>query len=166
MTSPTPYRFIDDGRIPNSPLPFLHYRHVVPADPAAIEALLARNGWPPAWRNGIHPFHHFHSTAHEALGIARGSARVLFGGPGGQELALEAGDLVVVPAGVGHCAIAASPDLLVVGAYPAGMGAQVNMHRGDPKEIDTVRRAVAQVPAAVPDPLEGETGPLTQLWNT
>jgi uncharacterized protein YjlB len=54
----------------------LVYRDAVAADAEAIEALFARNGWPPAWRDGIHPFHRFHSAAHEALGVARGRARV------------------------------------------------------------------------------------------
>src|ERR1700742_335648 len=99
-TEPLTFTFADDGVIPNSRLPLLIYRAAVPADPAAIEDLFARNHWPPAWRNGVHPFHHFHSTAHEALGVARGEARVLFGGPSGQVLTVQAGDVVVIPAGV------------------------------------------------------------------
>jgi uncharacterized protein YjlB len=83
MTEPLAISFTDDGAIPNSTLPLLVYRAAVPADPAAIERLFATNQWPPAWRDGVHPFHHFHSTAHEALGVARGEASVLFGGPGG-----------------------------------------------------------------------------------
>ncbi|HMN85705.1 MAG TPA: hypothetical protein PKA74_06930, partial [Bauldia sp.] len=80
----TDFVFADDGDIPNSRLPLILYaRAIDPAagDPAeAFEALFAANGWPPAWRNGIYGFHHYHSTAHEVLGIARGSAEVRFGG--------------------------------------------------------------------------------------
>ncbi len=103
MTEPLAFTFEDDGSIPNSTLPLLVYRNAVPADPAAIERIFAANGWPPAWRNGVHPFHHFHSSAHEVLGVARGEASVLFGGPDGTVLPVQAGDVVVVPAGVAHC---------------------------------------------------------------
>ena len=47
MTEPVAIRFTDDGAIPNSALPMLVYRQAVPADPDAIEALFAANGWPP-----------------------------------------------------------------------------------------------------------------------
>ena len=77
-------RLNDDGSIPNNPaLPLLVYRQAVTLpndDPATVfEALFTANGWPAAWRNGIHPFHHFHSTAHEALGVYRGTATARFG---------------------------------------------------------------------------------------
>jgi uncharacterized protein YjlB len=103
MNEPQTFTFTDDGAIPNSKLPMLVYRAAVPADPAAIEKLFAANRWPPAWRNSVHPFQHFHSNAHEALGVARGRATVQFGGPAGETLEVQAGDVVVLPAGVGHC---------------------------------------------------------------
>ena len=75
MTEPQTFTFADDGAIPNSKLPLLVYRQAVPADPAAIERIFTANRWPAAWRDAVHPFHHFHSDAHEALGVARGEAR-------------------------------------------------------------------------------------------
>ena len=78
--------FKDHGLIPNNPtLPFLHYRNVVSLtalpDPAALfERLFKTNGWIDAWRNGIYGFVHYHPRTHEVLGIARGHARVRFGG--------------------------------------------------------------------------------------
>ena len=118
MTEPLVFTFDDDGSIPNSNMPLLVYRNAVPADAAAIERVFAANRWPPAWRNGVHPFHHFHSSAHEVLGVARGEASVLFGGPSGTVVLVRAGDVVVVPAGVAHCNQGQSSDLLIVGAYP------------------------------------------------
>jgi uncharacterized protein YjlB len=114
----------DDGATPNNPrLPFIHYRSPVrlaPAqDPAAVfEDLFESNGWKDSWRDGIYDFLHYHSSTHEVLGIARGHARVRFGGDGGRIIQLRAGDVVILPAGTGHQRISASRDLLVVGAYP------------------------------------------------
>ena len=106
-------RLADDGSIPNNPeLPLLVYRQAMDlsgGDPAtSFEALFTANGWPAAWRNGIHPFHHFHSTAHEALGVYRGTATARFGGEGGVDMTVSAGDVVIIPAGVGHKALEAS----------------------------------------------------------
>ena len=67
-----------------------------------MERHFAARRWSNAWRNGIYPFHHFHSIAHEVLGIATGEVRVMFGGSAGQELMVQAGDVVVIPAGVAH----------------------------------------------------------------
>ena len=52
-----------------------------------MERAFAANGWSNAWRDGIFRYHHFHSTAHEVLGIAAGEVRVAFGGPSGREVA-------------------------------------------------------------------------------
>lgn len=94
--------FEDDGVFPNSRLPLLLYRAAVAPDaasPEAMEALFAEGGWPPAWRSSIFTYHHYHSTAHEALGIASGTAHLMLGGPRGREFDVAAGDVIVIPAG-------------------------------------------------------------------
>jgi uncharacterized protein YjlB len=164
MNEPLTFNFADDGVIPNSNLPLLVYRAAVPADPAAIEQVFEANQWPPAWRDGVHPFHHFHSTAHEALGVARGEATVLFGGPDGEVLTVRAGDVVVIPAGVAHCNQSQSGDLLIVGAYPAN-GPRPDLRRGKPAEHATAKRAIDAVPLPGADPVTGDTGALSQLWS-
>ncbi len=164
MSEPLTFTFADDGAIPNSRLPLLVYRNAVPTDPAAIERLFAQHRWPPAWRNGVYPFHHFHANAHEALGIARGSASVLFGGPGGAVLDVAAGDVVVIPAGVGHCCKSRSDDLLIVGAYPDN-APPPDQHRGDVADRSAMLRTLAAVPAAPADPVSGAGGPLPRLWG-
>ena len=159
MTAPEQYDFAPDGAIPNSVLPLIVYRGGLPADAVAIERAFAAHRWPPRWRSGVYPWHHFHPHAHEALGVASGHGRVLFGGPNGAEIALAAGDVVVVPAGVGHCGVTASDDLVIVGAYPEGTG-NTAASRGEVTAAASV--AAVAIPAA--DPVAGIAGPLMKLW--
>src|ERR671939_1971771 len=97
--------FADDGLVPNNPMPFLIYKGAIDVgrvEPeAAIEDLFGANGWGDMWRNGIFDYLHYHSTVHEVLGIARGHARVRFGGDTGQEIDVAAGDVAILPAGAG-----------------------------------------------------------------
>src|ERR1700751_3988658 len=146
MSEPLIFTFADDGAIPNSRLPLLVYRQAVPADPEAIERIFTENRWPAAWRDQVHPFHHFHSDAHEVLGVASGSAKVRFGGPSGEVLEVHAGDVVVVPAGVGHCNEGKTTDLLIVGAYPDNAERR-DLRRGKPAEND---EEVRNTPAVKP----------------
>jgi uncharacterized protein YjlB len=159
--------FEDDGAIPNNPaLPFLIYEGALElesADPAArCERLFTANGWGGAWRNGIFSFPHYHSTAHEVLGVCRGEARVRLGGGAGIETTLRAGDVIVIPAGGGHQNLWSSPDLLVVGAYPAGQ--EWDVCRGRPDERPRVLENIARVPLPDRDPLHGAEGPLVEHW--
>lgn len=165
MTAET-YRFADDGTIPNSVLPLLVYRRALAdADLAgALERRFGANDWCGGWRNGIYGFHHFHSISHEVLGIARGDAVVRFGGEHGESVAVEAGDVVVIPAGVGHCLERGSRDLLVVGAYPEGRG--WDLRRGNPDERAEVLANIAAVALPVTDPVHGPDGPLTEAWSS
>ena len=165
MSGPETHAFEDDGGIPNSALPVLVYQAVSEArDAASCEALFAGNGWLGAWRNGIFSFHHFHSTAHEVLGIVAGSASVVLGGPSvGRRFEVAEGDVLVLPAGTGHCNEGASGDLLVVGAYPHGM--PWDIRRGDPAEHDEALANIRAVPLPDADPVCGTDGPLMTLWT-
>ena len=163
ITKPDTYRFHDDGRFPNSRLPLLVYRQALTLNAAAMERTFAGNGWSNAWRDGIFAYHHFHSIAHEVLGIAAGEVGVAFGGPSGRIVALRAGDVVVIPAGVAHRNMGESDDFLVVGAYPDG--AEYDIRRGDPGEHAAVLRNIAAVPLPECDPVGGSAGPLRKLWS-
>ena len=158
----------DAGGIPNHPRwPLLVYPGAVEIagrDPAAaFEALFDRNRWPAAWRNGVYPFHHFHTTAHEALGVYSGEVTVRFGGDGGVEITARPGDIVVLPAGTGHKKLSSLGSLGIVGAYPAGQHADMNT----PLLANARRAADAVARVALPDcdPVYGPGGPLLEYWK-
>jgi uncharacterized protein YjlB len=157
------FRLAPSGAMPNHPrFPALVYRGAVEApSPEALEALFARNGWPPQWRSGIFPFHHYHTLGHEALGIARGSGRVLLGGPDGVEVELAAGDVAVLPAGTGHCRLSATSDFLVVGAYPPGQRADICTEAPTAEMLARIR----DLPVPASDPAGQSEGGLTARWR-
>jgi uncharacterized protein YjlB len=166
-SEPIEERFDDDGAFPNSRLPLLIYPAAISAGEAsaeAMEALFARHGWPPQWRSDIYPFHHYHSTTHECLGIALGSARLMLGGPKGREFDVAAGDVIVIPAGVGHRRLSSSGDFLVVGGYPAG-SAQRDLLRGEPGERPAADARIARVPKPKTDPVLGGDGGVVRAWG-
>ena len=166
---PVAFRLEGDHETPNNPaLPVLLYRGVAsgmaPEGAATwLERLFARHGWANGWRNGIHPFLHFHSGTHEVLGIAAGQATVQLGGAAGPALAVAAGDVLVLPAGTGHQRLSASDELMVVGAYPRN--GRIDQSRGGDMNMADTRRAVAAVPLPEADPVFGADGPLRRLWR-
>lgn len=162
----TPQRFGDDGTFPNSRLPLLLYREAIAPDavtPETIEALFAENGWPPKWRSTVFTYHHYHSTAHEVLGVASGNATLMLGGPKGREFAVKAGDVIVIPAGVVHRRLSASGDFLVVGGYPPGPG--WDLLRGEAGDRPMADENIAAVPMPASDPVGGANGPLMREWT-
>ena len=159
--------FEDDGLVPNNPLPFVVYKGAIDVDndhpEKTIEGLFGANGWGDMWRNGIFDYLHYHATVHEALGIARGHARVRFGGDGGKEFELAAGDVAILPAGTGHQRLSGSSDFSVVGAYPPG--AKMHVTRPTPENYRKALKTIPQVKPPKSDPVLGEDGPLVRLWN-
>lgn len=155
----------DSGDFPNSRWPALVYEAVLGPDgdlASGFEALFASHGWTGAWRNGLYRQHHFHSTAHEALGVYRGSVSVRLGGPTGPLIALRAGDVAIIPAGVAHKNEAQSSDFAVVGAYPSGTSP--DMQYGKPGERPRVDQNIARVTRPACDPVDGVNGALLALW--
>jgi uncharacterized protein YjlB len=161
------FRFDDDGSIPNHPtLPLIVYPGALPQEQSSashLEELFERNQWSGAWIDGVFSYHHYHSTAHEVLGVASGSATIQFGGKQGEPIQVQAGDVVVIPAGVGHCKQEASSDFRVVGAYPAGQ--DWDLCTGKPEERPQVLHNIQQVPLPQADPVYGLQGPLLEAWH-
>ncbi len=158
----------DDGTFPNSVLPLLVFQRAF--DPAGadlvrrIEEVFVANGWGGSWRDGIYGFHHYHSSAHEVLGVYRGSARVRLGGAQGTTVSIATGDVVVIPAGVAHKNLGASRDFAVVGAYPDGQRADMNY--GKAAERPGADERIARVALPRMDPVHGADGPLLDLWRS
>jgi uncharacterized protein YjlB len=167
-TAAKTFSFADDGSIPNNPkLPLVLYRGGIdlsgsPDPERVIESAFAANGWGDMWRNGIYHYPHYHSMIHEAMGIARGRAKVRFGGHKGKEIEISAGDVVILPAGTGHQLINQSQELVVIGAYPSS--GKYDLCRGSKAEHAKALGSIAKVPRPTSDPLYGENGPLKKLW--
>jgi len=159
------FRLEPGSVIPNNPrLPVIVYRQVFDDKhglAVAFEDRFTVHGWRGLWRNGIYDYHHYHSGAHEVLGIARGAGRVMLGGPEGMDVTLAAGDCVLLPAGTGHCRLSASPDFLVIGGYPPGQHADMQIEAPDAAMLATIR----DCPLPDDDPIEGGDGALASLWR-
>jgi uncharacterized protein YjlB len=165
---PLTFVFEDDGLVPNNPLPFLVYEQAIDVDNAhpekTIEGLFGANGWGEMWRNGVFDYLHYHATVHEALGVARGRARVRFGGDNGKEIEIAAGDVAILPAGTGHQCISHSRDFCVVGAYPPGP--KMHVTRPTPENHAKALKTIPRVKVPETDPVLGEDGPLARLWKS
>lgn len=160
------YQFEDDGIIPNSVYPLVIYKDAFPnaggmAD--AMEERFAANKWANAWRNGVFPYHHYHSIAHEVLGIYAGSGVLHLGGEKGKKLEVKAGDVLVIPAGVGHKKVSASDDFAVIGAYPDGM--DYDVRTGEETDRPKADDNLARVPFPDTDPIHGPGGGIIDFWK-
>lgn len=156
------------GDIPNNPqLPLLVYRGVLAPEllmAGTCQSLFKRNRWSGNWVNGVYDYWHFHVNGHEALGCVAGSARVGFGGDGGVETDVQAGDVVVIPAGVGHKQLSASPDFTIVGGYPPDQTGEIWC----PGDIGLEQAAERIAALALPetDPVYGWQGPVVEHWRS
>jgi uncharacterized protein YjlB len=163
---PVTIYFQDDGVIPNSKFPLIFYKNsFLEKDSAGafwLENHFKKNNWSNSWRNGVFSYHHYHSISHEVLGIYAGSATLLLGGAKGRQLEVQAGDILVIPAGVGHKNLKSSSDFAVVGAYPDGM--DYDVLRGKPDERPKADKNIARVPIPDYDPLFGKNEGLTKIW--
>jgi len=164
----------DDGEyLPNNnQLPVIIYHQVFERKTVSAcqwEDLFKKNHFGNSWRDGIYPFHHYHSTAHEVLGCYAGRARVRLGGDNEQvrrDVELTAGDCVLIPIGVAHKNLDENSDLALVGAYDLD-GNDVDMNYG--KNADERKQAeenMKQVKIPRLDPVLGNQGGLNQYWKT
>lgn len=156
------------GGVPNDKLPLLIYQQAVPSNTANADGFLtdlfARNGWPVQWRYQIFTFTHYHSNTHELLGVSQGQAQVQLGGGTGPTARVQKGDVILIPAGVGHKQLSASADFQVLGAYPLGLSP--DLYHDDPSKLAQTRKNIAQIAMPKTDPVTGKTGGIRQRWQT
>ena len=154
-----------NGRIPNSILPLLIYRGAFETGPLEMEHMFRTNEWPPDWHSsfGMYPRHHFHSDTHELIAVTRGTLTGRFGGHDGISAKLSAGDLVIIPAGVGHLGESITEDLRLTGAFPVGFSIH-DFRLGYVGEYSRMVERTRRVPIPAFDPVCGAGGPLTDLW--
>lgn len=161
------FHFGASGEIPNNSLPLLFLRHALPPDltnPGGCQSLFARNNWGGNWVDGIFDYWHFHVSGHEALGCVAGSARVGFGGDAGVQVEVEAGDVVIIPAGVGHKRLSERRDgFTIVGGYPPHQNGTI-IKPGD-ISLDEAQRQIASLALPRSDPVSGSEGPLIEAWR-
>ncbi|KAF2015161.1 hypothetical protein BU24DRAFT_463877 [Aaosphaeria arxii CBS 175.79] len=160
--------------VPNNKLPVIVYRDVLP-EPHAEDSttqFLEANKWQ---KKGFWPgteVHHFHPNTHECYGVVVGTTTMLVGrgqldgSSGGQTIALRAGDVIVIPAGVSHMNVTMTEDYRFVGVYPDG-SPQWTSQRCDKLGIMTeLKNEISCVPLPAADPVEGEGGTLIKLWSS
>jgi len=156
-----------DGGVPNNALPVLIYHRVIPPDTSDnaeyLEHLFRTNGWPPQWRYPVYTFTHFHSNAHEVLGVYAGSAKLQLGGEQGKIIEVNVGDVLLLPAGIGHKQISADEDFMLVGAYPPDMKA--DLCHDELPQLAARTKAVNAVPLPATDPVTGHTEGSMLVWH-
>lgn len=160
-------KFEDDGVFPNNPqYPLLVYKGALFLHPdddvSVVKQVFEHNNWTNVWQNGIYDYHHYHSNTHEAMAIFCGKADVQFGGPHGICLELLRGDVLIIPAGVAHKCIESSHEFCCIGAYPNGIGYDINY--GKEGERPAADDRIKNVPLPVKDPVYGDNGPLKEKW--
>lgn len=153
------------GWVPNNArLQVIVYRHALaPGTQDLAQAFTERfetNDWPVQWLDGVFDYHHFHSTAHEVLGVFAGTAELIVGGPSGRVLRVHAGDALLLPAGTGHCLLSLAGGFGVAGGYPRGQQWDIRRDALTPAEL----RAMQALPFPASDPLYGAQGPLVEHW--
>lgn len=166
MSGPLIRHFAPAGGIPNSRLPLVVWKGGLPADArrgAEACALYRRNGWGGTWVYTVYPFWHFHTKGHEVLSCVAGTARIGFGGDDGIVADVSVGDVAVVPAGVGHKKLSASPGFQMAGGYPPKQEGDI-VRPGEMGE-EEIAAALARLPLPETDPISGRADRIVEIWR-
>ncbi|MEY4987500.1 MAG: hypothetical protein RL567_1279 [Bacteroidota bacterium] len=161
------YYFADDGLIPNHKFPVIVYQKVVDLADCSdwLENRFKENNWLNNWRDIVLPYDHFHSNTHEVLGLGWGRVSLNIGGSQGRIVHLNAGDVVIIPAGVGHYAVSKHTDYQFVGGYPNGLAwdLKTGLEQGERAQIVS---SISAVEMPEKDPVFGQLGLLFDKWTS
>jgi len=166
------YSLRDNGVVPNSHLPTVYFRALcsfssndIKSVCRNIEELIRPNNWKLDWvdENAVHRYTHYHSTAHEMLIVLKGTSELRVGGSNGKEVRLNAGDGIVIPAGVAHRRISGRKDFTVAGIYPNGQ--KWDMMRQTRTDYKESKKNISSVSLPTADPFFGTDGPLMMWWS-
>lgn len=165
MTRET-YYFDDDGVIPNNKLPVIVYQKVIDTEDASdwLENTFKKNNWLNNWRDIVLPYDHFHSNTHEVLGLGRGKVSLKIGGVNGKIFDLNIGDVLIIPAGVGHHSVSAHTNYQFVGGYPNGNDWDLKTGLEE-HERTTILKAISNLAIPDKDPIFGQEGLLFEKWK-
>jgi uncharacterized protein YjlB len=165
MTRET-YYFDDDGVIPNNKLPVIVYQKVIDTEDASdwLENTFKKNNWLNNWRDIVLPYDHFHSNTHEVLGLGRGKVSLKIGGVNGKIFDLNIGDVLIIPAGVGHHSVSAHTNYQFVGGYPNGNDWDLKTGLEE-HERTTILKAISNLAIPDKDPIFGQEGLLFAKWK-
>jgi uncharacterized protein YjlB len=144
---PQKFYFKDDGITPNNIIPVLLFRNIGTGEGnvlAFFYETFSKNGWGNNWQDIINTADHYHSTTHEVLGIAQGEIKLQLGGENGIQILVQAGDVLLIPAGVGHYALEDHRNYLVVGGYPES--AEWDMIFNDPEQYTIAKERIKNLP--------------------
>jgi uncharacterized protein YjlB len=165
MTRET-YYFNDDGVIPNNKLPVIVYQKVIDTEDASdwLENTFKKNNWLNNWRDIVLPYDHFHSNTHEVLGLGRGKVSLKIGGVNGKIFDLNIGDVLIIPAGVGHHSVSAHTNYQFVGGYPNGNDWDLKTGLEE-HERTTILKAISNLALPDKDPIFEQEGLLFAKWK-
>ncbi|KAF2148107.1 hypothetical protein K461DRAFT_233579 [Myriangium duriaei CBS 260.36] len=155
--------------VPNSVLPVIVYRNVLPDDlnEKIAMAFLTRHEWEKRGTWGHIAIRHFHPNSHECYG----SSTLLLGqgkrdDKGGVQVKVERGDVIVLPAGTAHSSIESTSDYRYIGVYPQ-TGPRWRNELGDTQmNVAALDKEITAVETPSADPVYGPNGPLVRLWQS
>jgi uncharacterized protein YjlB len=160
-----PFYFENDGVIPNNKLPLLIYKNALQyLSDKNFQYAFSKNNWTNNWQDIVLDYDHFHSNTHEVLGLAKGIARLKIGGDNGEIVLVETGDVIIMPAGVGHYSLDNSLDYQFVGGYPNGAEWNSILSLKNEDSISIIEE-ILNIPIPDSDPIFGNKGPLFDFWK-